>query len=290
MWGDPAQRGNAQNYAANNPVNYTDPLGLGIDDEIQEAARKIAESGGNQAAQDKYERLVDRANLAGPETKVGQLRSTVAEIESLEDDLTEASQREITERNKARNFEKKAKAIEKANRTAKKKTSAKSWHSAKNKAKTASWEAVQDQRSLRAKIDALREKAKAIQDSLSGPEKKLAGNLGLLHKLKIWGLASGLIALFSTLGDADECASTFVELNKLNKLMEQGKWKEVADKTGSTKWQSQFEDDWIRHAQTSGDPATQGQSANMLAGDARRAALGIHELAKRMQGLPKRGK
>ena len=28
MWGDPAQRGNAQNYCGNNPINRVDPLGL----------------------------------------------------------------------------------------------------------------------------------------------------------------------------------------------------------------------------------------------------------------------
>ena len=31
MWGDPGQRGNAQNYCGNNPVNRVDPLGLDED-------------------------------------------------------------------------------------------------------------------------------------------------------------------------------------------------------------------------------------------------------------------
>lgn len=33
MWGDPGQRGNAQNYCGNNPVNRVDPLGLGPNQE-----------------------------------------------------------------------------------------------------------------------------------------------------------------------------------------------------------------------------------------------------------------
>ena len=54
MWGDAGQRGNAQNYCGNNPVNRIDPLGL--DDEID---RLWAEAGMDPSVADYSEALTE---------------------------------------------------------------------------------------------------------------------------------------------------------------------------------------------------------------------------------------